>query len=356
MIFAPNRLDDERGGCSMTRRLFLAAVLGSLGAFSLLAGCSSCQRGQEVVVYTSVDQVFSEPVLRRFESETGLRVLAVYDTEETKSTGVVNRLIAEGQSPRADVFWSNDPVRQLLLVGRGQVEPYRSPAAEGLPAYARPADGLWTGFAARARVLLVNTRLVDAADMPSGIESLADPRWRGKAAIANPLYGTTTMHVAALATVWGQAKAEQYLRALKDNDVRIASSNGEVQRLVVSGEVAIGLCDTDDANEAVKGGAPVAVVFPDRGDIGTLVMPTTAVIIRGGPHPAAARRLIDYLVSAAVEEQMAQGAAHMPLRPGVRAPAGAKTVGEIKAMNVDYARVADQIEQLQPLLRTWVGL
>jgi iron(III) transport system substrate-binding protein len=340
----------------MTRRLFVFAMLTSLGVFSLLSGCSDRRRGEEVVVYTSVDQVFSEPVFRRFEREAGIRVLAVYDTEETKSTGVVNRLIAEGQNPRSDVFWSNDPVRQLLLVKRGLVEPYRSPAAEGLPAYARPADGMWTGFAARARVLLVNSRLVEPAAMPGGLEALTDPRWRGKTAVANPLYGTTTMHVAALATVWGLPRAEQYLDALKKNDVRVASSNGEVKRLVVSGEVAIGLCDTDDANEAIKEGGPVAVVYPDGGAGGTLVMPTTAVIIRGGPHPAAARRLIDYLVSAAVEEQLAESAAHMPLRPGVRVPPGMKAVGEIEAMDVDYARVADEIERLQPFLRSWVGL
>lgn len=340
----------------MTHRLFIFAMLASFGLFSSFAGCSSCQRGREVVVYTSVDQVFSEPVFRRFERETGIRVLAVYDTEETKSTGVVNRLIAEGQSPRADVFWSNDPVRQLLLVKRGLVEPYRSPAAEGLPAYARSADGMWTGFAARARVLLVNTRLVEPSDMPSGLEALTDSRWRGKVAIANPLYGTTTMHVAALATVWGRPKAEQFLRALKVNDVRVASSNGEVKRLVASGEVAIGLCDTDDANEAIKEGAPVAVVYPDRGTSGTLVMPTTAVIIKSGPHREAARRLIDYLLSAAVEEQMAKSAAHMPLRPGVRAPAEVQAIGEVKAMEVDYARVADEIERMQPDLRRWVGL
>ncbi len=49
----------------------------------------------QVVVYTSVDQIFSEPILKDFEKETGIKIKAVYDTEETKSTGVLNRLIAE---------------------------------------------------------------------------------------------------------------------------------------------------------------------------------------------------------------------------------------------------------------------
>lgn len=334
----------------------LCLVTAMLGLLPALTGCSRCGGGDEVVVYTSVDQVFSEPVLRRFERESGVRVRAVYDTEETKSTGVVNRLIAEADHPRADVFWSNDPVRQLLLVKRGLVAPYRSPAADGLPELVRPPDGSWTGFAARARVLLVNTRMVEAGQMPRGLEELAQPRWRDQVAIANPLYGTTTMHVAALASVWGERRAKDYLRALRANGVRVASSNGEVKRLVVSGEVAVGLTDTDDANEAIEGGAPVAVVYPDQDGDGTLVMPTTAVVLKGGPNPSEARRLIDYLVSEAVEKQMAASAAHMPLRPGVPVPANVRSVGDIKAMRVDYAQVADEIERLQPWLRDWVGL
>src|SRR6202022_5083936 len=97
--------------------------------------CFACKRGaEEVVVYPSVDQPFAEPIFREFEKRSGLKVLAVYDTEETKSTGVLNRIIAEAQQPQADVFWSGDPVRPFLLVKRGLVEPYLSPAAASVPA------------------------------------------------------------------------------------------------------------------------------------------------------------------------------------------------------------------------------
>jgi iron(III) transport system substrate-binding protein len=80
-----------------------------------------------------VDQVFSEPIFRDFERQTGIKVRAVFDTEETKSTGVVNRIIAESSDPQADVFWSGDPVRQFLLLNRGLVEKYLSPNSLGIP-------------------------------------------------------------------------------------------------------------------------------------------------------------------------------------------------------------------------------
>src|SRR5882724_13723777 len=159
----------------------------------------ACKRDvREVVVFPPVDQPFSEPVFREVEKRSGLKVLAVYDTEETKSTGVLNRIIAEAQQPQADVFWSGDPVRPFLLVKRGLVEPYLSPAAASVPAQFKAADGTWTGSAARARILLVNTKSVGAGEMPTSIRDLANPRWKGRTAMANPLFGTTTMHVAAL--------------------------------------------------------------------------------------------------------------------------------------------------------------
>lgn len=337
----------------LTRRTGLVLLLACATA-ALLGSCGP--RINEVVVYTSVDQVFSEPIFRAFERETGITVRAVFDTEETKSTGVLNRLIAEAERPRADVFWSGDPVRPFLLTRRGLVEPYVSPAAAGLPAGLRAADGTWTGFAARARVLLVNKDRVPAGEMPRSIRELASPRWRGRTTIANPLFGTTTMHVAALFAAWGEEEAKSFLGDLEANGVRIASSNGEVKRLVVAGEVAFGLTDTDDANEALKEGAPVEVVYPDQEGLGTLVMPTSVVLLRGGPHPDSGRRLVDYLLSAEVERRMAEAAAHMPLRAGVPTPANVRRVSHLRAMEVDYARVAAEMERIQPWLRSWAGL
>jgi iron(III) transport system substrate-binding protein len=325
-------------------RLLVALALGSVA-------CKS-EPPNEVVVYTSVDQVFSEPVLRAFEKQSGIKVRAVFDTEETKSTGVLNRLIAEASSPQADVFWSGDPVRPFLLIGRGLVEPYSSPAAAKIPLGFKATDGTWTGFAARARVLLVNTELVPAEEMPESIRDLADPKWKGKTAIANPLFGTTTMHAAALVSAWGEERTKEFFESLKSNEVRVASSNGEVKRLVSSKEIAFGLTDTDDANEAVKSGAKVAMVYPEE----TLVMPTTAVIMKGGPHPANARKLIDFLLSAECERMMAENGAHMPLGSDVVPPAGMKRVGEIDAMRIDYRAVGDAMEQSQPWLRSWVGV
>jgi iron(III) transport system substrate-binding protein len=254
------------------------------------------------------------------------------------------------------VWWANDPVRQFPLVDRGMVEPYVAPNAAGIPAPFKAADGTWTGIAARARILLINTKKVAPADMPRSIKDLVDPRWKGQTAIANPLFGTTTMHAAALFAAWGDERAQAYLGDVKANDVRVASSNGEVKRLVATGEVAFGLTDTDDAHEALEEGAPVEVVYPDQDGDGTPIMPTVVVLLKGSPHGSTGRQLVDYLLSAEVETAMAAKAAHMPLRAGVAVPKGVKPVGELRALPMDYPRVAKTMERIEPVLRTWAGL
>ena len=110
-----------------------------------------------MTVYVSTDRVFSEPVLREYERRSGVTVNAVYDTEETKSTGLANRLLAEKARPQADVFWSNEPVRTLVLKSRDVLAPYTSPSAQGIPAALVDPDGYWTGFSARIRVIAYNT-------------------------------------------------------------------------------------------------------------------------------------------------------------------------------------------------------
>jgi iron(III) transport system substrate-binding protein len=72
----------------------------------------SCSKksSNEVIVYTPVYQIFSEPVLKDFEEQTGIKVRPFSDTEETKSTGVLIRLIAEKNNPQGDVFWSCEQI------------------------------------------------------------------------------------------------------------------------------------------------------------------------------------------------------------------------------------------------------
>jgi iron(III) transport system substrate-binding protein len=308
-----------------------------------------------VVVYVSEDQVFSEPILKDFERETGARVRAVYDTEETKSAGVMNRLIAEKANPQADVYWANEPIRAEVLRQQGVSAPYRSPSAEGIAEQFRDPQGHWTGFSARARMLIMDKSL---KDKPVSIEAYTDPRFKGKAVMANPLFGTTTAHIAALFTVWGDDRAKAFLDALRKNGVHISSSNGESAEQVTSDLFLFALVDSDDVHSRQKQGQPVDGVYPDQqeGGLGCFIVPNAVLLIKNGPHGEAGKELIDYLLSRDTEKKLAYSdAAQIPLHPGVETPPDVRRLETLKTMKVDYARVAAKMQGIQSLLKDWVG-
>lgn len=329
--------------------------------FALVAaGCRprSSDSVPTVVVYSSVDEVFAEPICRQFEDDTGIHVDLVSDTEETKSTGLLNRLIAEKDRPRADVFWSGDPVRAAILKSRGVSAAYHSVAEEGLPGGFSDPDGHWTSFSARARVLIYNKDHVPEGERPTSVRDLADPRFRNKACMANPLFGTTTMHAAALFQVLGEDGAKKLFQAFRDNGVQVLSSNGEVRRRVANGEFFVGLTDSDDVNVAIREGQHVGFVFPDQDSIGTLIVPNAAVLIKDGPHPEYGKKFVDYLLLAKTEAALAKSeAAQIPLREGVRLPKDFPypPISKIKTMQVDYATLGPLQERLvKGFLREWV--
>ena len=336
------------------RKWLVPALVVAVVAALVLWRLSSGTQGPTVVVYVSHDQVFSEPILKDFENETGIKVRAVYDTEETKSTGVMNRLIAEKDNPQADVYWANEPVRAEVLRQQGIAAPYVSQNAEGISATFKDPNGYWTGFAARARVLIVNKK---AAAKPDSVLAYTDPQWRGRAVMANPLFGTTTTEIAALFVLWGDERGQAFMKALKANGVKLSASNGDSADLVARGEFDFGLVDTDDVVSRVRQQQPVELVYPDQGadGIGCFLVPNAVVLIAGAPHPEMARKLIDYLLSKEVEANLARSdAAQIPLHPGVDGPPDLRPIDKLKTMQVDYAEIAAKLQAIQPFLKRWV--
>ena len=301
---------------------------------------------KEVVIYTSLDQIFSEPILKAYEKKTGIKVRAIYDVEAAKTTGLVNRLIAEKRRPKCDVFWNSEIGKTIVLKKKNVLAPYVSPSAKDLPKIFKDKDGFWTGFAARARVLIYNTNLLKKKDLPQSIFDLTKPKWNGKFALAYPLFGTTATHTAALYAYIGKQKTEQFLKNLKINNVQIVNGNSVARDLVVEGRLPIAFTDTDDANVAIQSGKPVQMFYPDKNGIGTLLIPNSVALIKDAPHPEQGKKLIDYLLSKAVESKLAHcESAQMPLRDGVKTPRHVPPFSSIKAMNVDFYQIADHMEQ-----------
>ena len=252
----------------------------------LLAGASACQKRPVVVVYTSQDQVYAEPILQSFSRSTGIQVRPLYDSEATKTVGLVNRLLSEAQHPRCDLFWNNEELRTRQLAARGILQ-----TENGLRAF---------GF--RKRQLVVNTNLLAPAKWPASLKELTRPEWKGKVSLAYPLFGSTSTHFLALRQRWGVPQWQAWCRGLQQNAARLVDGNSVVVKLVARGEALVGLTDSDDVRAGQRNGLPIAGIdlpeeeqFWIRNSIG---------LIRGSPHPANARQLADYLQSAAVVNEL----------------------------------------------------
>ncbi|MFM9995343.1 MAG: extracellular solute-binding protein [Phycisphaerales bacterium] len=335
-----------------SRREFLAAAAAFLAPRVALG----TTRAREVVLYSSVDDYLLRDVVKAARDEAALDIRLVGDTEATKTTGLVLRLLSERANPRADVWWSSEPFGTVKLAREGVLEPYTSraeadfapPGADGerpgnagvggWPAGLRPVDRMWYGFAPRARVIVFNTKRVKPADAPRALRDLALPAWKDRVAMARPQFGTTRGQMALLAHLYGGDALRAWLTAMKSNGLKLYDGNSSVVRAVAFGERDAGLTDTDDVYAAQREAWPVDLAFEvvDEGDdegrgaaaapaagamgsAGPMSIPNTVARVKGGPNTDAAAALIDFILSERVERLLAASdSRNAPIREAVK--------------------------------------
>lgn len=329
----------------------MLARAAALAGAAALPACTGDPEAAAVVCYCAQDAEFARPLFEEFTRRTGVVVSPKYDTEAAKTVGLAQAILAEQKRPRADVFWNNEALLTLRLAERGALAPYVSQMAVPRPAAYRGADGLWTGFAARARVLLVHR---DTQPRPATLQDLTDPRWAGRIGIAKPLFGSTASHAACLFAAWGAERARAFFQALRQNGVQILAGNKQVAQGAANGSLAFGLTDTDDAVVELDRGSPVEVVWPDQAadGLGTLLLPNTVALVKDGPHPAAGRQLIDFLLSPETEAALAEGpSAQIPLHPDVPTASRLPMPSELRTLAVDFAAAAQAWDEAAAFLK-----
>lgn len=321
----------------------LAALLTLVVALAGLPGCSREPSGTEVVLYSSVDSEVLKPILAVFERERGVRVLVVGDTEATKTTGLAQRILAERDAPRADVWWSSEALSTARLAAAGALAPLPPAKSEAdlsaWPPELRSSGDEWFGFALRARVFVYNPKRLSGAEVPSTLADLTRPALKGRVGMARPEFGTTRGHIAALRHIAGGAAVDAWLGAMEANGVRLYDGNAAVVRGVAMGEIDVGLTDTDDVRAGQANGWSIAQAFERRGTAsggagsppsdnpearfgvladgtGALLIPNTVALVKGARHLDAARALIQFIRSNRVERMLAESDwGTMPARP-----------------------------------------
>lgn len=258
----------------------------------------------KLTIYCAHDSVFAEAVLREFEYREGIPIEVKYDTEATKSLGLIERIIREKDRPQCDVFWNNELLGTLDLAQRGLLAPHKGKGWERTPAQWRDDEGMWAGFGGRLRMKIVNITRTEHQE--SGAHF----------AIAKPLYGTTLSQFTALWAMWGPEKTQRWHTDLRAAGTQIANGNAAVRDLVATGTASAGWTDTDDFFDALDAGKLVTAkpVVLEGGE--TICIPNTVAILKGANRPDLARKLADHLLSARTELALAKSKARqIPLGP-----------------------------------------
>jgi iron(III) transport system substrate-binding protein len=317
----------RRSGALSRTTVFILVIVGAALAYAVFWR----RAPGTLVVYCAHDSVYSESVLKDFERASGIPVAIKFDTEATKSLGLVEQIIRERTNPRCDVFWNNEILGTMKLRSEGLLQPYRGDGYERVPPRFRDPDGYWAGFGARMRVYIINTDQIEPTEKAVR-ETLAGDL--SHVAIARPLYGTTLTQYCVLYDALGMDGLRAWHDDMRARGIREVTGNAQVKNLVGKGVCSLGFTDSDDYFGAKDEGLPVAELPVRTPDGGTICIPNTLSIVQGSGNPEAAERLVDYLLSAEVELRLAQSRAR-----------------QIPLGLVDETQLPEEVKQL----REWVA-
>ena len=312
-----------------------------------------------------------EPVLNLYSARHYQTDEALYDNF-TKATGIkINRIEAgdeqlleriksEGAMSPADVLMIVDAARLWSAQQQDLFQPVKSAAlGERIPATMRDPDGNWYGFSSRARVIVYNKAAVKPGDVPT-YESLADPRNKGKICTRSGSHPYNLSLVAALISHNGEAKTEEWAKAVVANMAR-TPRGGDTDQIkgVAAGECAIALSNTyyyvrllrSTKPEEKEWAAKTGVVWPDQSSYGTHINIAGAGVLKNAPHRENAIKFLEYLASDPAQAYFANGNNEWPAVKGAVAKnAELESLGTFNADTLPIATLGKNTPAAQKLL------
>ena len=323
----------SRGMLPKTSPLLLCAGL-------LLAGCGGARGSAQIDLYSGQHEQTTAKLVSAFEKRTGITV----EIRSADEATLGNQILQEGANSPADVFYAeNTPVLEALEE-KGLLSPVRPSTLAAIPPRFNSAAGRWVGVSARVSVLVYNTRMARASELPGSILELSQPRWKGRLAFA-PSETDFQPLITSITRLDGAAAAESWLKGLQANST-VYPDNETVVAQVNSGQSAIGLIDHYYwyrlRSEVGAGEMHSALHYYAPGDPGNLVDVSGAGILRSSPHQAEAQALLAFMVSPEGQSTIAHSDSYeYPLRPGVAAAAGLPPLAKMKPAPLTPAQLGD---------------
>ena len=314
--------------------------------------CATVDPDAGLTVYSGRSQELIEPLIERFERETGIDVSIRYGgTAELAAT-----ILEEGDNSPADLFFAQDAGALGALVDQGRFAKLPDDLLSRVDPRYRSDNGLWVGVSGRARTVIYNTAKLRPEDLPPSILDFTDPKWSGKIGWA-PTNGSFQAFVTALRLLRGDDAARSWLEGIASNDVRTYDNNVAIVQAVANGEVEVGFVNHYYLFQflAQEGDSfPARNYYTAAGDPGSLVNVAGVGILDSAEHPDAAIQLARFLLSAEAQRFFAQETYEYPLLAGIAGPAGVPSLDSLDPPDIDLSSLDDLEGTLQMLQETGV--
>jgi iron(III) transport system substrate-binding protein len=307
----------RRGRFGRRGRWWLIGLFAALLSIGLSACGSSSSNS--ITLYNGQHEQTTNALVARFEKLTGINVAVRSDDEDVLAA----QINAEGSSSPADAIYTENSPALEYLQGKGLLASVAPATLAHTPARYNSPQGNWVGVSARVSVLIYNTHLLSPSQLPTSVMQLANPRWKGKLALAA---GETDFQpvVTSVARTYGTAAARRWLEALKSNaGNHIYPDNETITSQVNRGQAAIGIINQYYwYRERAQVGASnmhSAIAYLAPGDVGYVIDVSGAAVLRSSKHQVAAQRLLAFLVSTQGQQIIAHSDSfEYPIASGVK--------------------------------------
>ncbi|MGI8427298.1 MAG: extracellular solute-binding protein [Actinomycetota bacterium] len=335
---------------SVWNKTFLVSIALLLFASACGGGGEKTEGGEKkrsLTVYSGRGEDLVGPLLKKFEEGSGVSVEVRYG----ESADLALLLGEEGDRSKADVFFAQSPGAVGFLSGKDLLADLDEDLLAEVPGGFRSKSGKWVGVSGRQRVIVHNPSLIKAEDLPASVFDLTDPKFKGKVAVA-PNNASFQDFLTAMTKLKGETTTADWLKGMAANESPVFAKNDAIVAAVAKGEVAMGLVNHyyNVRHLAENPSAPSRNYYFPGQDLGSIVLPATASILKSSEQKDVAVEFIAFLLSKQGQEYFRDETSEYPLAAGVTAEAGLPALDPSKSVPYDFDDLGEGLEKTAKLI------